>query len=118
MKHTPGPWKINGHNIEDNNSTIAILLNRIDNNGSTNISILESKTNARLIASAPNLIDLVERSYLKLLSLGFWEGRTTEEGQRLLSDLRDIIAEVRGITDKEVQNEFEDKAITKAISQE
>lgn len=113
MKHTPGPWKeIYGNKI----SIVGTMpLGDTDPIAVVYSANPESKeANAHLIASAPALIDLAERAYLKLLSLGSWKGRASEEGQRLLCDLRDTIAEVRGITDEEIQNEFESQAISKA----
>lgn len=119
MEHTAGPWLHKHGEIETSNlQSIARVYNRVDHGHLTNISILESQANARLIAVAPVMVDLIERVYLKLLSLGFWEGRGTEEGQTLLSNLRDTIAIVRGRTDEEIQNEFESNGIAKAERKE
>jgi len=60
MTHTPGPWKIastvSAHYIESEGCEVA----RVDLIGAPEVRVLEDAANARLIASAPELLEACE----------------------------------------------------------
>ena len=51
MKHTPGPWSINGNKIDGNGYHIA----SINSHATT-----EGRANARLISAAPELLKVLQ----------------------------------------------------------
>jgi len=61
--------------------------------------------NARLISSAPDLIEAAQVAYVLLADIrNEWPGRHTREGQLTLCLLRDAIAKACGIDPQEVQD--------------
>lgn len=57
-KHTPGPWKLAGHSIVTDDDAYCIAV--IEDDGGCEVDPDEQEANARLIASAPALLDALK----------------------------------------------------------
>ncbi len=85
--HTPGPWLVQNHNeiVADNEheTHIADIFDETDN----------WRANARLIAAAPQLLDLckVQLENWQMLQSGAWDG-SGEGVQLAIDNLQDAIA--------------------------
>lgn len=69
MKHTPGPWKIGteGYRVYGGSYGVAAI------EGTSGAASKEAEANARLIASAPELLAACEMAleHLKVLTVGY-----------------------------------------------
>lgn len=99
--HTPGPWQIEwnvaqggeGHYITDSNdmgelSRIAAVLFHDDADG-------ETRANARLIAAAPDLLEIA-RAIVAVCDSGKHADMACMEGSPLVDAARDAIAKAEG----------------------
>lgn len=76
MKHTPGPWK-----VTDNNYTLGVetedgkysVCDVCLSNGETRNDAEEDKANARLIASAPELLEALKWAMIFVRDLRYEE---------------------------------------------
>lgn len=94
MKHTPGPWT--NHNDEDHGSLIA-LEPRLESAGSAEIVAIlpfgnaNREANARLIAAAPDLLQLARQ-----VVYGLGNMRENATAVLLVNQARDAIAKAEG----------------------
>ncbi len=88
MKHTKGPWIVESHSkgeLEIWNTTehVAVIPPSL---------VANRKANARLIASAPELLEMLTRLQSEIDSLG----DLNLDGEQLKIDLRSLIAKATG----------------------
>lgn len=119
MKHTPGPWRIETHNIsksilgkkhlitDQRGIPVIAVIYAYDDNKT--ITPLEQEANARVIAAAPDGLHAAELAYLHLLKIP--HDRLRLKGQVTLCALRDFIAKATGREEEDVQNEYESRAL-------
>lgn len=96
--HTPGPWRLNGYQVERGEGiarTIATVAPR--RQIGTDYAAPDADTamaNARLIAAAPDLLDMCER----LLGFAWHYGSTSgvTAGGEMLAQAKALIAQVKG----------------------
>jgi len=112
MKHTPGPWEyrtiddsIGGIDDSDGNPIGQSFQVKGDVKGENRIA------NAKLMASAPDLLQAASGAYARLLEIGQYDARHTLQGQQELARLRDAIAKAVGRDNQEIQDEFETRKI-------
>lgn len=97
--HTPGPWRVNGFTIEadsrelnrDGIPYIDVIAHIYDNY----LSSSEAESNARLVATAPELLEACEKAADYLLGIGLdtdEDGEPSPEYTRLIL----AIAKARG----------------------
>ena len=107
--HTPGPWTIagvslnphEGHVIESDSAdgrTIAWTCNSLDNNGEECIS-QEDIANARLIASAPELLQALENLVASIENVDF-SSHAGVYDQIPWAQAEAAIAKAKGVTDE------------------
>ena len=90
QKHTQGPWKLNYPLITAQGEmalTVAVVLCREDNNARADSAAKtkgEAEANARLIAAAPDLLQ-VTKDFLLLAALHDWEGATIDFAKATLA---------------------------------
>ncbi len=97
-KHTPGPWALNGYQVERGEGiarTIATVAPR--RQIGTDYAAPDANTamaNARLIAAAPDLLDMCER----LLGFAWHYGSTSgvTAGGEMLTNAKALIARAKG----------------------
>ena len=99
-KHTPGPWFFHNGNVFTRKPALLaglaereILVSRYDIktvHDDKNISIEEMHANARLIASAPDLLEMIER-VLKVMP-----ERMEEGGELLEGPIAELLAKAKG----------------------
>jgi len=105
-KFTPGPWKIAGGNENERTDVIKIGPGYV-----SHIAHLHDQwicdehggsafANARLIAAAPAGLKAAQMAYLHLL-------KTPHDAQGVLCALRNFIADAKGLSIEEVQNDIE-----------
>lgn len=88
MKHTPGPWKIthtalNGYRVSDSTGWgVAVVLKDTNDDA-----------NARLIAAAPDMFELLERTIKRLEQ---WDRDNICYDDDLYTDLINTVAEIKG----------------------
>jgi len=97
-KHTPGPWSVigmvSGH-------VQKIVTCDAHGNTAANIATLDiqdskiKKSNARLIAAAPELLASLERSLERLNAAN--AARTEKQGRFMVSDIEAAIAKAKGV---------------------
>ena len=96
--HTPGPWRLNGYQVERGEGiarTIATVAPR--RQIGTDYAASDADTamaNARLIAAAPDLLDMCER----LLGFAWHYGSTSgvAAGEEMLAKAKALIAQAKG----------------------
>ena len=88
-KHTPGPWKVGTPppNGEQTIGTLGGLMVAVATTGAG----IQTETNARLIAAAPDMLDMLKECHDALEYVGSWE---TPVG--LIERVRDLIQKVEG----------------------
>ena len=84
-QHTHGPWQVKrGNGIYAGNSYLSLVLTENQHDGD-----LPYEANARLMAAAPELLEMVKRLSASLT-------RTNDEDQRLFLDAKKLIAKIEG----------------------
>ena len=98
MAHTPGPWALNGYQVERCEGiarTIATVApaRRLGTDYAAG-NKQEAQANARLIAAAPDLLDMCER----LLGFAYHYGSTSGilAGDGMLVSAKALIAKAKG----------------------
>ncbi len=81
-QHTQGPWVVNGNQVHAVNKHETFVADVFDQNG-------DAKANARLIAAAPDLLDVCEDALA--VELECWP-----EGSELASRLEAAIKKAKG----------------------
>lgn len=104
-KHTPGPW-MNGPMVGlSGQDEFGLNLGFVSTSQGERRD--ECRANARLIATAPELLSILEDVYVKFGDYrADWPGRHTATGQYLLGRMRDTIATATGRTDQDVQDDY------------
>ena len=105
-KHTPGPWYIDGHEIKVNKPERAYLEDGAPETICgmlSSVSPQETKANARLIASAPDLLEVCRQLVWKLSHSHSPSGRgddcrpgTIDRNDRVVRMARAAIAKAEG----------------------
>jgi hypothetical protein len=119
--HTPGKWEV--FVDSDQPGVTYVLPDRSDDLDPSEPSTLndgydlahcygpDQAANARLLASAPNLLAECEREYASLADIqNEWPGRASMKGQQKLCRLRDLIAAATGRTQQDVQDDYTARA--------
>ena len=97
-KHTPGPWALNGYQVERGEGIARVIATVAPRRQiGTDYAAPDAATamaNARLIAAAPDLLDMCERL------LGFAHHYThkiaLEAGEGMLANAKALIAQAKG----------------------
>ena len=112
-KHTPGMWLIATSNswrriISLSGGTVCEPVIQPDGHADLHFpNGGEGGPDARLLITAPDLLQEIEREYEELADIGNdWPGRNTMSGQIKLGRLRDLIAKATGRDSKEVQDDY------------
>lgn len=107
IMHTPAPWRVDAH------------MNVMHRDGMVAFPCISGgfpqEANARLIASAPDLLAAVESEYIFLADIhNEWPGRHSADGQQKLCRLRDLICKATGREAQEVQDDYGNRNFAKA----
>ncbi len=126
--HTAGPWVVGREDFHYGSPAFPYIsierkvtyvagvapttyrLGSVDYPSSSNgtVGAEERRANARLIASAPDGLDVAKAAYLAILCEN---GKFRLQSQRLLCQLRDYIAKATGADSEAVQDEFEELSV-------
>jgi len=110
-KHTTGPWRVTFSRFSQVLAENGALIATCAKLGS--LTTLEA--NARLIATAPELLAAVESEYIFLADIhNEWPARNTPEGQMKLCRLRDLICKATGRESQDVQDDYGNRNLAKA----
>ena len=115
-QHTPGPWELcHDHPDLASQPSIGYIRPVKREYDSDEVAIVfgcdfeggKREANARLIASAPELLAEVADQYTELADIhNEWPGRNTPEGQQRLCRLRDLICKATGRDAQDVQDDY------------
>ena len=89
-QHTPGPWIVAEDQVGDDDGNVIADVTQFNQWNTTEGMVTEEmpwKANARLIAAAPDLLEMVNRLSKSLT-------RTNDDDQRLYLEAREFIAEL------------------------
>jgi hypothetical protein len=113
--HTPGPWVVDGASLiwsPTGRAAVAAVSapreTRIVQYRRLSVQCAdfdEACANARLIAASPDTTNALHRAYIVLRDVHLnWPRRDSLEGQRLLCNMRDAIADAYGLDRQNVQD--------------
>lgn len=117
MKHTEGPWTVSkrrGSYVHINAFewvALARVVVRMELSSEDNS---EGLANARLIAAAPELLKVLEATYLRLQILSNRNVNFAIDTDRIRATLRNAVSQATGEDAKTVQENCESSAIAKA----
>jgi hypothetical protein len=114
-QHTPAPWSggkdIPIRAIDQEALGFSIIYINTDSIERK----YEAAANARLIATAPELLAAVESEYIFLADIhNEWPGRHSPEGQMKLCRLRDLICKATGREGQDVQDDYGNRNLANA----
>jgi hypothetical protein len=98
-KHTPGPWVANGNIVKANDcygpwvADTDVMLRHKPNK--QHVSHAEQRENAKLIAAAPDLLDVAE-SAVEFIEAALFGSVHDENARHYAGRLRDAIAKAKG----------------------
>jgi hypothetical protein len=89
-KHTRGPWSVNGNAITawHKDSHICFMEKVTDK---SQIKLLETDANARLISCAPELLDLIKR-----MNYAFYADGSPKAMKAVMAETKALIAKAEG----------------------
>lgn len=90
IKHTPGPWKCESGLVERMDGAVIARMDRSEEATKAGIYPVERDANAKLIASAPLLLDVLKHTLARLEAKGIAKNGTWTD------ELSEAIAKAEG----------------------